>query len=374
MNRSGAAVALVASLLIVAPAIAQDSDSSTRPPQNLKKVGDHWTPWDPPPPAPGAYIIVKDDTLWDLAERWLGDPYLWPQIWDENRYILDSHWIYPGDPLVIPGRPTVVPEGGPPTASEEPEPVEEPEAEGPGGAAVEPEPEPLEPEKLVPIAGPTDIYCSGYIDPDHQFSDLWIAGSEVPEIAHYATGDVLFLSQGRNQGIRPGDEFLVTRATRPVTQPDGEGVIGRFVRRLGKLRVMLVQDNTATAVVEMACEDLRDSDELVPWQEIPVPEVYSMPIFNRYDVTPSGGPTGRLVYLADDLTHVGEGHVVQVDLGLASGVQPGDVLTLYSERGELPRSNLGQGIVLTVEQLSSTVKVTDTVRELSVGDHAEIVR
>ena len=35
------------------------------------------------------------------AERWLGDPYLWPQVWDENRYILDSHWIYPGDPIVI---------------------------------------------------------------------------------------------------------------------------------------------------------------------------------------------------------------------------------------------------------------------------------
>ena len=122
MKKSGAVVALVVALLIVSPAIGQDSGSSTRPPQNLKKVGDHWTAWDPPAPAPGAYVIVKDDTLWDLAGRWLGDPFLWPQIWDENRYILDSHWIYPGDPLVIPGRPTVVPEGGPPAATEESEP------------------------------------------------------------------------------------------------------------------------------------------------------------------------------------------------------------------------------------------------------------
>src|SRR5262245_18467384 len=28
------------------------------------------------------YIIVRDDTLWDLARRFLGNPYLWPQIWD----------------------------------------------------------------------------------------------------------------------------------------------------------------------------------------------------------------------------------------------------------------------------------------------------
>ena len=31
----------------------------------------------------------------------LGDPYLWPQIWERNQYVLDAHWIYPGDPLVL---------------------------------------------------------------------------------------------------------------------------------------------------------------------------------------------------------------------------------------------------------------------------------
>ncbi|HEX9427905.1 MAG TPA: hypothetical protein VGA64_08960, partial [Candidatus Polarisedimenticolia bacterium] len=64
----------------------------------MKKVGDHWTPYDPPDPesfAPGAtlHIIVPGDTLWDLADLAFGNPYLWPQIWNENRYILDSHWI-----------------------------------------------------------------------------------------------------------------------------------------------------------------------------------------------------------------------------------------------------------------------------------------
>ena len=113
MRKSGAVVVLVACLAVASQAIVLSSESSHRPPQNLKKVGDHWTPWDPPPAGPDAYIIQKDDTLWDLAEEWLGDPFLWPQIWDENRYILDSHWIYPGDPLVIPGKPTVVPDGGP---------------------------------------------------------------------------------------------------------------------------------------------------------------------------------------------------------------------------------------------------------------------
>src|SRR5687767_8266877 len=65
----------------------------------------HWSRYRYPETIPdGAtyYIIVRGDTLWDLAGKYLGNPYLWPQIWDENRYITDAHWIYPGDPLIMP--------------------------------------------------------------------------------------------------------------------------------------------------------------------------------------------------------------------------------------------------------------------------------
>lgn len=373
MRKSGALVLLLAGLLVVSLAIAQSSESSTRPPKNLKKVGDHWTPWDPPPAGPDAYIIVKDDTLWDLAEQWLGDPFLWPQIWDENRYILDSHWIYPGDPLVIPGRPTVVPEDGPPPVAEEPAVPEGPWEEPPGEPQAA-EPGELMPSPLVPIAGPSDVYCSGYIDPEHTYSDLWVAGAEVNEHIIYGEGEVIYLSQGRNQGIAPGDQFAIHRVTHDVVHPVTGESMGQFVRRLGRVRVMLAQENTATGVIDMACEDVWPSDELVPWREIPIPVVSFMPLFDRYDVTPSGGPAGAIVYLSDNRTAGAEGNVIHTDLGVASGVQPGDVLTMYQDRGELPRANTGQGVVLTVEPLSSTVKITTSVREILKGDYVEIVR
>jgi len=50
-----------------------------------------------------AYIIQKGDTLWDLSEEYLGDPFAWPDIWQVNPYIEDPHWIYPDDYLCIPG-------------------------------------------------------------------------------------------------------------------------------------------------------------------------------------------------------------------------------------------------------------------------------
>ena len=52
------------------------------------------------------YVIKKGDTLWDLAFKFLGDPFQWPRIWELNRYIANPDLIYPGNRLVIPGRTT----------------------------------------------------------------------------------------------------------------------------------------------------------------------------------------------------------------------------------------------------------------------------
>jgi len=49
------------------------------------------------------HIISRGETLWDLADHYLENPFTWPQIWQLNPYIDDPHWIYPGNPLIIPG-------------------------------------------------------------------------------------------------------------------------------------------------------------------------------------------------------------------------------------------------------------------------------
>ena len=49
------------------------------------------------------YLIKKGDTLWDLAFRFLGDPFKWSQIWHQNPYITNPNLIYPDKTLVIGG-------------------------------------------------------------------------------------------------------------------------------------------------------------------------------------------------------------------------------------------------------------------------------
>lgn len=51
--------------------------------------------------APTEYVVKKGDTLWAIAETFLQDPWLWPQLWQINEAIDNPHLIYPGDKLTI---------------------------------------------------------------------------------------------------------------------------------------------------------------------------------------------------------------------------------------------------------------------------------
>ncbi len=72
-----------------------------------------------PTAAPATYLVRRGDTLWGIAERELGNPLRWSEIFQLNEgrpqpggvTLTDPHWIDPGWRLVLPT--TITPEPSP---------------------------------------------------------------------------------------------------------------------------------------------------------------------------------------------------------------------------------------------------------------------
>ena len=68
-------------------------------------------------PTTSTYVVQRGDTLWGIAERQLGDPLRWSEIYQLNEgrpqpggvTLTDPHWIDPGWTLLLPASPATTP-------------------------------------------------------------------------------------------------------------------------------------------------------------------------------------------------------------------------------------------------------------------------
>jgi hypothetical protein len=377
---------------------------STHPPRELHKVGDHWTPYNPPDPAsypPGAktYTIKAGDTLWALGKQFYNNAYLWPQIWEANTWITDAHWIYPGDVLLIEGEiaqqattgtagTTGTTVAGGETATGQPgtqpgtgTPLGAPSqfryitaADAVGGST-----------GPVALATEKDLYCYGYIgDPDEPLPNSIVEWEDV-EVRYQpgavkqeidgSEGDLVFIDGGTSTGLAAGETYMVVVPRALIPHPVTKEVLGREYEYRGQIRILCADATKSRAIVTQSCAEIPIGGRLKPMPQIPIP-LARIPNLPAFCDPASGKPNGYLVAAQGGafLEILGEGQLVQINLGRDDQVQPGEFLTVFRQTnlGRTERQVLGEIAVLTAESHTATARIVLMRRAMRIGDQVEV--
>jgi LysM repeat protein len=332
----------------------------------------HWSKYEyPTSVAEGQayHVVERGDTLWDLAARYLGSPYLWPQIWSGNPYVKDAHWIYPGDPLVMPKVALVSPEAGSPTGDDTGTGEDEDMGADEGGGSAEPA------SVLYPVTEEAALQCAHYVVPEREDEGLYVIGSELGnDKTALAENDFLYLNRGSNGGVKAGDVYSLHHVAYRVKHPATGKKLGLKVDTVGWGRIVVVGENTATLHVEQACADIHAGDYLRPFEKLSVPLALRRDPATRA-TPPTGKAGGYVVDIAENADIAANNTMVTIDLGSQAGLAPGNVLSVYRIMyPSVPtlRNVVGELAVVTVRDNTATAKVVYANDTIISGDQVEL--
>ena len=358
-SRAAWLAALALGLASPAMLLAQDSTRAASPdtaaPASPAQAGDSTTGQ--------THTVKKGDTLWGLANFYLSDPFLWPEIYRLNTAVVeDPHWIYPGETLLVPGETRLA------TADElmprmQPEPV----GSVPGSTvfSLGVAQRRAESSRLAETAA---NYAHTAVREGDYIAAPWLANlsseredgrlvglAELPGIIQ-ASGRHRIIAQERIYLTLPAGT-AASRGQRFVTLAEGPELpgIGTVLVPTGVVELERVGNGEAsTARVVQQFGDILLGQAVAPLQRLSMPtDARPSPLANGTECNVISVPSGVVLPTL--------GYYVILSATTSDGVKVGDQFTLYEARRNGPSLEGVDPVTLPEEPiaLAQVVKVTD---------------
>ena len=307
------------------------------------------------PEHPERYTVVKGDTLWDIAGRFLREPWRWPDVWQANPQIANPHLIYPGDVIVlsyVDGAPRLRLERG---------------RRGPGGTIR------LSPRiRSEPIS---DAIPTIPLDAVHQF----LSRPSVVDRGELSSAPYIVKFGGQHivggaevtvyaRAIQETDilKYQVVRPGRAYRDPDTGEVLGYEALFVGDADLKKTGDPATLTLVSGEREAII-GDRVIPYSEAPVESFQPKP--------PPAPVRGAIISVMDGISQIGQYDVVVLSRGSDDGLEPGHVLAI-DQRGRNVRdivAGRGERVRLPDEE-AGTLMVFRTFPRVSFGLVMEATR
>ncbi len=293
------------------------------------------------PDHPERYTVVKGDTLWDIAARFLQSPWHWPRVWKINDKIKNPHLIYPGDVILlryVDGKPEltvlrnekVSPDGSitSPASSTEPAKVESATptpAVASGMKKLTPQmySEPVErpiptipPDIIVPFltqplaVGEKDLNQAGYVTVG--FDNRIALGTRS-----------VFYARGISD---PNVEyFRIFRPGKALRDPDTGELLAHEALYLGDAQRLETGDPSKLIVTSVK-QEILPTDRLLA-----APPNAALPYY--FPHSPGKPVRGHIIAALNAVAEIGSHTVVALSLGQREGIEEGHVLRVLYRQG-----------------------------------------
>jgi hypothetical protein len=365
--------------LVAQEAAPQPAPVDARPGETVK-VPAHRSKWDFPkevtlPEKTQIHVVQTGDTLWDLGNKYLGNPFSWPQIWELNKWITDPHWIYPSDYLLIPSdRQAVIAQGEAPSEV----------------ASLQPERRhfPVKPIQEEYAFAFQDFIQMPYLAPngaEAHFRDLKaakIVDNRDKIRTELGDGENVYLDSGAAQGLKLGDRKIVLRLLKTdLRHPNNEKQkLGDVIKQVGVIRLIQVDEKSAVAVIEKSMDGIKIGDRVASFTE---PATIANKL--RTDIAepvPLKDPVATVVYVPEFHSINGPGEMMIINQGAAEGLKEGDNLLVVqkhiwstvsdakNQKSGATVIYLAQAMVVKAGEHSATCRVLRGTKEIMPGDLA----
>ncbi len=244
------------------------------------------------------YTVQKGDTLWDLSERFSDSPWMWPDLWNENRQIPNPHLIYPGERIRLyhkKGVETFVTK------------------------TVEKKPPPIEPPKELPYYFYSPIDSTGFIreQPVHPLGSIFKAKDDKEMIG---AGDLVYIKPAAHAAVSLGNKYTVYRTFPPVKDKETKTLLGTQHYLTGIVEITKIEPNFALAKVIQSFRDIEINDLLMPYQK-KSPKITL--------IKSSQGLNGKIIVAEEHWEVMGNDTVAFIDKGQKDNVKRGQSYSIY---------------------------------------------
>lgn len=295
------------------------------------------------------YTVKKGDTLWEIANKEIVDPFLWPKIWKENPRIKNPDLLYPGQKIRIPLY--LIQKEVPPKPVEKAMPS--PEVKPP--AKEEPKAEKIKPVEKKYLVDMDTLISSGYISSSLE-SKGTVIGS--PTGRSVLNKDDFAYIETVNP-VNTGDKFYIFRSAGKVFHPETGDFMGYLIEVMGIAEVVEKRTDIVKARITESFQEVAVGDLLDNFYEIE-------PAFET-DNPKSPNIAGYIVATRQRRTANGQMDIVYIDKGSKDGLSAGDILrTILANKFSSETNSVIQ--VINTKESTATAIIRKSEKEVIPKD------